>query len=145
MTNDAPTKDEVDKAKEQLSWVNEMYYCGNRVPPDVDACRKLLAHIAAQSEKIAELERLHPKEMKGRAILFEECEVGHGELRGENWVKNDCPWCKIAALEVENKRLRGSLQNFVDMCETAVPIDLIRDISGACVDAKETLAQTGEK
>jgi len=51
VTRSAPTPDDMDKAKEQLSWVNKMYFSGDRVPPDVDACRKLLAHIAALEAK----------------------------------------------------------------------------------------------
>ena len=40
-----------------------------------------------------------PTEMEGQRILFEECVVGHGHLRGENWVKHPCVFCERDALK----------------------------------------------
>jgi len=67
------------------------------------------------------------------------------ELRPSRAASYDTIHAHIAAQSSEIERLRRSLQNFVDVCETAVPIDLIRKISEACVDAKETLAQGAKK
>lgn len=66
----------------------------------------MLDEVAAE---ITRLRALLPEGMEDRRIIFEECEAGHGSLRGENWVKNDCPWCQIARLRAENERLRGSI------------------------------------
>ena len=57
------------------------------------------------------LKALLPAEMEGRAILFEACPVGHGNLRGENWVKHDCVICERDRLKAALVRL-GSVEAF---------------------------------
>lgn len=55
--------------------------------------------ITALNHTIDELQSRLPEEMKDCTIVFEECEVGHGSLRGTNWIKTDCPWCEIERLK----------------------------------------------
>ena len=66
----------------------------------------LRTHITEQAAEITKLKAQRPAGMEGRAIIFEECKVGHGSLRGENWIKHDCPYCKIARQAAEIERLR---------------------------------------
>ena len=61
---------------------------------------------AEAADEITRLRAQLPEGMQDRRIIFEECEVGHGFLRGENWVKHKCPWCQITRLSAENERLR---------------------------------------
>lgn len=61
------------------------------------------------------LKALLPAEMEGRAILFEACPVGHGNLRGENWVKHDCVICESDRLKAALGRSREVLQSIHDM------------------------------
>ena len=59
---------------------------------------------AANTKVVLENQRLLaqlPESMKHCAIVFEQCEVGHGSLRGANWVKQICPWCEIKKLRKE--------------------------------------------
>jgi hypothetical protein len=94
---------------------------------------KIVAAIAAREAEIAELKKQLPDEMKHCTIVFEECEKGHGGLRGTNWVKNPCPWCTIATLQAQLASARealdlaeelacncgaghGSLEGHVDWC-----------------------------
>ena len=61
-----------------------------------------------------EIERLRsalPEGMEHCKIIFEECEVGHGRLRGDNWLKTECPWCKIKEQAAEIERLRAALED----------------------------------
>lgn len=50
-------------------------------------------------QRIRELKTQLPAEMQHCTIVFEECPQGHGSLRGTNWIKHDCPWCRIRNLE----------------------------------------------
>ena len=54
--------------------------------------------LRAEAERDA-LKAELPTEMEGQRILFEECVVGHGHLRGENWVKHPCVFCERDALK----------------------------------------------
>jgi hypothetical protein len=59
-----------------------------------------------------EIERLRsalPEGMEHCKIIFEECEAGHGRLRGDNWLKKECPWCKIKEQADEIERLRAEM------------------------------------
>lgn len=79
--------------------------------------------LTERREAAAEITRLRsllPDGMDDCRIIFEQCEVGHGWLRGENWVKHDCPWCQIARLRAENERLKEqAAAPWVDGYETA--------------------------
>lgn len=57
--------------------------------------------ITALNHTIAELQSRLPKEMQDCTIVFEECPVGHGSLRGTNWIKTECPWCQITKLKAD--------------------------------------------
>ena len=62
------------------------------------------------NKRYAEIERLKaqlPESMQECTIVFEKCEVGHGHLRGTNWIKHDCQQCKIDQLQAEIERYKG--------------------------------------
>lgn len=91
---------------------------------------------------IKENERLRaalPAGMEHCKILFEECPVGHGHLRGDNWVKLDCAYCKVLALEAENKRLRDVLKMYACDCVEA------EICLGECMHKHARAALTQEK
>ena len=59
------------------------------------------------------------REVKHCTILYEECPVGHGHLRGMNWVKHECFMSeaqaskhKLAEAELEIARLQKAYANF---------------------------------
>lgn len=58
----------------------------------------------AQEEKIKKMESQLPGGMRDCTIVFEECPVGHGHLRGTNWIKHECQFCKNKKLEADLKR-----------------------------------------
>lgn len=62
------------------------------------------------TRKVERLEAQIPRELYDRRILFEECEKGHGRLRGENWIISECPYCKIKRLETENAAMAQSIK-----------------------------------
>jgi hypothetical protein len=97
--------------------------------------RKALdAEVAASIEKDDEIERLRadrdswkilaersneradrlltqlPDEMKQCAILFKECEKGHGRLTATNWIDHGCGQCEIERLRAENELLRDVIK-----------------------------------
>lgn len=60
-----------------------------------------------------------PEGMKHCTILYEECPVGHGHLRGGNWEKHECFICdaqaskhKLAEAELEIARLQKAYASF---------------------------------
>jgi hypothetical protein len=71
----------------------------------------LMARHANEAKKqVAALTAQLPGGMKNCKILFSECPVGHGYLRGENWIEKECPWCKIAALTDRIKELEEEIE-----------------------------------
>lgn len=125
MTNDkgpaiagAPTPEEVEKAKAQLSWVNKIDFGGDRDPPDVVAVRTLLAHISALEASVS----------NGK----ESCRAMASCLDR----RDD----RITALEAENKRLRDLLggANY-----TYLGAEYVACLEPDAITA--ALAQTGEK
>ena len=78
---------------------------------EVVLLRKERAEATVLMEQAADdLEKLKaalPDGMEHCKIVFEECPVGHGHLRGDNWLKKDCQRCKVLELEAENERLKA--------------------------------------
>jgi uncharacterized small protein (DUF1192 family) len=91
--------------------------------PDMMPAWELREHLKDRDDSIvtlgneitrltAENERLRsqlPEGMEHCKILFEECPVGHGHLRGDNWIKHECGQCRNVALTAEVERLRAAL------------------------------------
>jgi hypothetical protein len=57
-----------------------------------------IEEVDALIDRIDELEGQLPDEMQDCTIVFEPCDKGHGTLRGTNWLKVDCPYCRIDEL-----------------------------------------------
>lgn len=51
-----------------------------------------------------------PEGMKNCTIVFEQCQIGHGSLRGKNWIKPECPWCQIDKLKKELEVQKGVVE-----------------------------------
>lgn len=68
-------------AKERIRWLSVQLALALNAQAEVEALRKQL-----------------PKEMQDCTIVFEECEKGHGHLRGTNWIKHPCQQCEVEAL-----------------------------------------------
>ena len=148
MTNEAPTKDEVEKAKEQLSWVNKIDFLGDRVPPDVDSCRKLLAHIAALEHRHDDLVTRCVQAESDRDALEEQINLMSKHQAGVDE--------KMCELEAKNKRLVEVLRiyanpdNFFNsngQCYEfdCVSPDVTEEPKYLGATARHILAQTGEK
>jgi hypothetical protein len=76
---------------------------------DPQTILELIAAWRAEKARADEAANLLPLEMPGCKIELKECELGHGRLTATNWIDHGCPWCRIAALEADNKRLREAL------------------------------------
>lgn len=78
-------------------WVNGPcdYYHDAEVDTRIDSLQSALK--LAQSQL--------PEEMRHCTILFEQCEKGHGHLRGDNWIKHDCLVCRAEKAEATNRRM----------------------------------------
>lgn len=68
----------------------------------------LIAALNAQAE-VEALRKQLPEEMQDCTIVFEECEKGHGHLRGTNWIKHPCQQCEVEALRARVAELEGAL------------------------------------
>jgi hypothetical protein len=88
--------------------------------------KEAAARIEALEGENAALKSLHPEEMAGRKILFDECGKGHGNLRGENWVEHPCQICRAEAAEARAERLRVALEGIAANADTASDLSLFR-------------------
>lgn len=90
---------------------------------DANRANNALASVTAERDalqlQVRELLAQLPEEMKHCSILYEECPVGHGHLRGGNWEKHECFICdaqaskhKLAEAELEIARLQKAYANF---------------------------------
>jgi len=80
----------------------------------------------------AEVEQLRaalPDGMEHCKIVFEECPVGHGHLRGDNWLKKDCQRCRVLELEAENTELREELDTWKSVFPDIAPASVLPDRS----------------
>ena len=67
--------------------------------PEIRAALQLAQEAEQLRKERDELAAQLPEGMKHCTIVFEECPVGHGHLRGTNWVKHDyCPICIINSI-----------------------------------------------
>lgn len=56
-----------------------------------------------------------PEQMQDCTIVFEECEKGHGSLRGTNWIKQGCQQCRIDELERQLEERYGQRDEALDL------------------------------
>ena len=66
-----------------------------------DALRPLHAELERVTAERDALKNQLPEGMENCTIVFEECPVGHGHLRGANWVKHPCLVCESNKLKME--------------------------------------------
>lgn len=72
-----------------------------------DAADMVKDYNAELQQRIDQLEKQLPEEMQECTIVFEKCQKGHGHLRGTNWLKLDCPQCRIDELDRKYQKQCG--------------------------------------
>lgn len=97
----------VSELKDEIQMLNmALSMATNDVNKYLDKLEEKREIITELNHTIEELQSRLPEGMRECTIIFEQCEVGHGYLRGTNWIKHDCPWCEIAKLKEQNKSLK---------------------------------------
>jgi BMFP domain-containing protein YqiC len=91
------------------------YYLVEEVDAALAEKEREIKDTCEADKKIAALIDQLPEGMKDCKIIFTECPVGHGFLRGLNWIEieHDCPWCKIIALTAEVTTLKDERANAI--------------------------------
>ena len=113
MTDYPTAKAEMQKTLEGMenSW-NSWEECGcGGEPPDWGAAMPFYKNFPNLLSYIRSLKAQIPEGMQDCTIIFEECPVGHGSLRGTNWIKHECAFCKINKLEKEHAAMKEALKN----------------------------------
>ena len=102
--------------------------------------------IDEQQEEIERLKKQLPDGMQGCTIVFEECSVGHGSLRGTNWIKNECPHCKIETLETALAMATHDVNKYIDRLEKKesevdYQVSWVKDLADDLIKAESKIAK----
>ena len=85
--------------RERTIWQRDEFISGMK-----RSIEKLEDEKHGAEQKIKELEAQLPEGMEHCTLRYEACPVGHGWLTATNWVKVECPWCRIKGLEAKLAR-----------------------------------------